>query len=172
MTIMHRRTQRGAALIVSLIMLTLITLLVITALNLGSLGFRSVSNTQFRDEAIAASNFAIQQVIGSPFFVNAAAVAAAAQDIDVYLDNRTPDGNPDYVVSIAAPRCIFVSEAEAGKASSVSLPPTMTSGSTWNSVWDIQATVAPESNAGEASVRIRTGVRVLLNQTQRDDVCD
>lgn len=168
MTTTYRRTQRGAALIVSLIMLTLITLLVITALNLGSLGFRSVSNTQFRDEAIAASNFAIQQMISSPFFDP----IAPAQDIDVYLDNRTPDGNPDYVVSIAVPQCVFVSEAEAGKASSISLPPTMTSGSTWNSVWDIQATVAPESNAGEAAVRIRTGVRVLLNQTQRDDVCD
>lgn len=165
MTAMFRRAQRGAALIVSLIMLTLITLLVITALNLGSLGFRSVSNTQFRDEAIAASNLAIQQVISSPFFIDP---AAAAQEIPVDLDN---DGTDDYVVDIAQPQCLFVSVAEAGKASSLSLPGSMTSGSTWNSVWDIQATVAPDSNAGEAAVRIRTGVRVLLNQTQRDDVC-
>jgi len=162
----RQSAQTGAALIVSLIMLTLITLLVITALNLGSLGFRSVSNTQFRDEAIAAAENAIKLVISSPFFENP---AAAVQDIAIDLDN---DGNNDYVVSIAQPQCIFVSEAEEGRASSVSLPPTMTSGSTWNSVWDIQATVAPDSNAGEAAVRIRTGVRVLLNQTQRDDVCD
>jgi hypothetical protein len=159
------RAQRGAALVVSLIMLVLITLLVITALNLGSLGFRSVSNTQFRDEAIAAANVAIQQVISSPFFLDP---EEADEDINVDLDN---DSTTDYVVSIAVPQCIFVSEAEAGKASSLSLPPSMTSGSTWNSVWDIDATVAPDSNAGEASVRIRTGVRVLLNQTQRDDVC-
>lgn len=159
------KAQRGAALVVSIIMLVLITLLVITAMNLGSLGFRSVSNTQYRDEAIAAANVAIQQVISSPFFVDP---AAAVEDIDVDLDN---DGDTDYVVSIAEPQCIFVSEASEGKASSLSLPPTMTSGSTWNSVWDIDATVAPEGNAGEASVRIRTGVRVLLNQTQRDDVC-
>jgi len=161
----HHR-QRGVALVVSLIMLVLITLLVMTALNLASSGFRSVSNTQFRDEAIAASNVAIQQVISSPFFIDP---ADAVEEINVDLDD---DGNPDYVVDIAEPQCIFVSEAEAGRASSLSLPPTMTSGSTWNSVWDIQATVAPESNAGEAAVRIRTGVRVLLNQTQRDDVCD
>lgn len=159
------RAQRGAALVVSIIMLVLITLLVITAMNLGSLGFRSVSNTQFRDEAVAAANVAIQQVISSPFFVDP---AAAVEDINVDLDN---DGDADYVVSIAEPQCIFVSEASEGKASSLKLDPTMTSGSTWNSVWDIDATVTPDGNAGEASVRIRTGVRVLLNQTQRDDVC-
>lgn len=159
------RSQRGAALVVSIIMLVLITLLVITAMNLGSLGFRSVSNTQFRDEAVAAANVAIQQVISSPFFINP---AAAVEDINVDLDN---DGDADYVVSIAEPQCIFVSEASEGKASSLKLDPTMTSGSTWNSVWDIDATVTPDGNAGEASVRIRTGVRVLLNQTQRDDVC-
>ena len=159
------RAQRGAALVVSIIMLVLITLLVITAMNLGSLGFRSVSNTQFRDEAVAAANVAIQQVISSPFVNDP---AAAVEDINVDLDD---DGDTDYVVSIAEPQCIFVSEASEGKASSVQLDPTMTSGSTWNSVWDIDATVTPDSNAGEASVRIRTGVRVLLNQTQRDDVC-
>jgi len=48
-------------------MLTLITLLVMTALNLASSNFRAVSNTQFRDEAVAAANVAIQQVIGSNF---------------------------------------------------------------------------------------------------------
>jgi hypothetical protein len=166
MSLVHRFAQRGAALVVSLIMLVLITLLVITALNLGSLGFRSVSNTQFRDEAIAAANVAIQQVISSPFYLEP---EEADEDINVDLDNS--GGDPDYVVSIGVPECIFVSEASEGKASSIKLPPTMTSGSTWNSVWDIEATVAPASNAGEASVRIRTGVRVLLNQTQRDDVC-
>jgi hypothetical protein len=166
MSVVRRSAQRGAALIVGLIMLVLITLLVVTALNLASSGFRSVSNTQFRDEAISAANFAIQQVISSPFFLDP---DEADQDIPVDLDN---DGTTDYVVSIAVPQCIFVAEAEAGRASSLSLPVTMTTGSTWNSVWDIQATVAPESNAGGAAVRIRTGVRVLLNQTQRDDVCD
>ena len=165
MIVTFRRGQRGAALVISLIMLVLITLLVITAMNLGSLGFRSVSNTQFRDEAVAAANVAIQQVISSPFFIDP---AAAVEDINVDLDNN---GTPDYVVSIAQPQCIFVAEASEGKASSLSLPPSMTSGSTWNSVWDIEATVAPDSNVGGAAVTVRTGVRVLLNQTQRDTVC-
>ena len=57
--------QRGAALAVSLIMLVLITLMVIAALNLGTSNFRAVSNTQFREQAIAAANVAIQDRISS-----------------------------------------------------------------------------------------------------------
>ena len=59
--------QRGTALVVSLVMLVLVTLLVLTALNLGTANFRAVSNTQFRDEAVAAANVAIQSRISSTF---------------------------------------------------------------------------------------------------------
>lgn len=163
MTGVTQRTQRGAALVISVIMLVLITLLVITALNLATSGFRSVSNTQFRDEATAAANVAIQQVIGSNF-----TAAPAAQDLGVDLDN---DGDDDYVVNVAMPTCIFADQASGSDPSSLSLPVTMTAASTWNTVWDIDATVAPESNVGAAAVRVRAGVRVLLSQAQRDAVC-
>ena len=155
--------QRGTALVVSLIMLVLITLLVMTALNLASSGFRSVSNTQFRDEAISAANVAIQQTIGSNFIE-----VIEAQDLDIDLDN---DDVVDYVVTVARPTCIFAEVADAADPSSLSLPVTMTASSTWNTVWDIDATVAPENNAGQASVRVHNGVRMLLTQDQRDDHC-
>lgn len=158
----HQR-QRGTALVVSLIMLALITLLVITAMNLASTGFRSVSNTQFRDEAIAAANFAIQQVIGSAF-----TVAPAAEPVDVDLDN---DGTVDYVVNVAEPTCVFADVADVAEPSSISLPVAMTTASTWNTVWDIDASVAPADNTAEAAVRVRAGVRVLLTQAERDTVC-
>jgi len=163
MTSRNRHAQRGAALVISLIMLTLITLLVITALNLGTSNFRAVSNTQFRDEAIAAANVAIQQVIGSDFTDD-----PAAQDLEVDLDN---DGAPDYVVTIAEPTCIAASIASDAEESSHFLPGAMTVASTWNTVWDLDATVAPESNAGEAAVRVRSGVRVLLTQTEKNLSC-
>ena len=161
-TIMRNR-ERGTALVVSLIMLVLITLLVMTALNLASSNFRSVSNTQFRDEAISAANVAIQQVIGSNFIE-----VTEAQNLDVDLDN---DDVVDYVVTVARPTCIFADVAEAADPSSLSLPVTMTASSTWNTVWDLDATVAPENNAGGASVWVHSGVRMLLNQDQRDDHC-
>ena len=163
MSVRYHRRQRGTALVISLIMLALITLLVLTAMNLASSGFRSVSNTQFHDEAVAAANFAIQQVIGSNF-----TAGPAAEEVNVDLDN---DGTVDYVVDVATPTCIFADVAASADPSSLSLPGAMTAASTWNTVWDIDATVAPDSNAAGASVRVRAGVRVLLTQAQRDTVC-
>lgn len=158
-----RSRERGTALIVGIIMLVLITLMLITALNLGTTNFQAMSNMQFRSEAIAAANKAIEQIIGSNF-----TAAPAAQAIDVDLDNN---GTPDYVVQVQVPQCIYAAEAFGADPSSLSLPITMTAASTWNTVWDIDARVAPNSNVGGAAVRVRSGVRVLLSDAQKDAVC-
>jgi len=160
------RSQDGAALVISLIMLTLITLLVITALNLGTANFRAVSNTQFRDEATAAANFAIQQVISSPFTDE-----PQAETIYMKVDGVGTFVDHDYVVNIAVPQCIYADQASSSDPSSVGLSPNLTAASTWNTVWDLTATVAPTSNVAEAAVRVRSGVRVLLNESQKDEVC-
>jgi hypothetical protein len=162
---LHRRSEAGATLVVSLIMLALITLMIIGALAIGSANFRTVTNMQFRDEAIAAANKAIDQVLSSPF-----ETAPAAEDIEIDLDN---DGSSDYEVHIDEPQCIRATVAQTTAPSSMSLPPAMGSASSWNTVWDIRATVAPAAgfNAGEAAVDVRAGVRVLLSQAQKDAVC-
>ncbi len=162
---LQRPSEAGATLVVSLIMLALITLMIIAALAIGSANFRTVSNMQFRDEAIAAANKAIDQVVSSPFVL-----APAAEDIEVDLDN---DGTNDYEVHIDEPQCVRATIAEVSAPSSESLPPGMGSISTWNTLWDIRATVAPAAgfNAGEATVDVRAGVRVLLSQAQKDAVC-
>jgi Tfp pilus assembly protein PilV len=159
-----RNAQRGTALVVSLIMLVLVTLLVLTAFNLASSTFRSVSNTQFRDEAVASANLAIQTVLGTPF-----TDAPAEEQVAVDLDR---DGVEDYLVDIAQPACISADVASIADPSSLQLDPSLTAATTWNTVWDLNALVAPENNAGEASVRVHAGVRVLLSQAQKDTVCD
>lgn len=166
MTLSNAARNRGAALVVGLIMLVLITLMLITALNLGTVNFRSVSNMQFREEAIAAANQAIDQVIGSPFVNNPAAVAAAPINVDIDKDSKI-----DYVVRIALPQCVYAAQAFGADPSSLSLPASMTVASTWNTVWDIQATVDGANNVGGAAVVIRAGVRVLLDQVQKDAKC-
>jgi Tfp pilus assembly protein PilX len=163
-TVATRRIERGAALVVSLIMLVLVTLLVITALNLGSSNFRAVSNTQFRDEAIAAADLAVQQVISSDF-----TTVPTEEQVNVDLDD---DGTVDYVVEVAEPQCIFASIAEETDPNGFRMPVQAGVASTWNTVWEIDASVAPANNTSEAAVRIRSGVRVLLDQNQVSDVCD
>ncbi|MDH5177340.1 MAG: hypothetical protein OEX15_11835 [Gammaproteobacteria bacterium] len=157
------QTQRGAALIVGLIMLVLITIMLLAALTLSTSGFRSVSNMQFREEAIAAANRAIDQVISSNFTAD-----PTGEEINVDID---ADGDTDYTVVIDEPQCVTATQAFGADPSSLSLPPSMTVASTWNTVWDIRATVAPDSNAGGAAVVVRAGVRALITDAQRNTVC-
>jgi Tfp pilus assembly protein PilX len=154
--------ERGAALVVGLIMLVLITLMLVTALNLGTTNFRAMTNMQFRSEAVAAANAAIEQIISSPF-----TAAPAAESIAVDIDN---DAAIDYVVAVAEPQCIYASPASGASPSSVSLPITMTVSSTWNTVWDLDASAADTAGTGTA-VRVRAGVRVLLTTAEKDAVC-
>lgn len=157
------RAQRGAALVVGLIMLVLITIMLVSATVLSTSNFRSVSNMQFREESIAAANRAIEQVISSNF-----TAAPTAEEIEVDIDN---DGDVDYVVDIDEPTCISAVQAFGADPSSLSLPPVMTVASTWNTVWDIRASVNSDSNAGGAAVVVRAGVRALLSEAQKDAVC-
>ena len=152
--------QRGAALVVSLVMLALITILVITALNLGAANFRAVTNTQFRDEAIAAANVAIQSRISSTF---TDLPVTTTDSVDINFDGAT-----DYVVQVT-PTCISASIAETADPSSAGLPPSMSLASTWNTVWDIAAAVTDDTTG--ASVVVHAGTRVLLGQSDRDRAC-
>ena len=60
-----KRRQGGAALIVGLIMLVLITLAVTAGFTLSNTNLKSVGNMQNRNEAVAASNRAIEEVAAS-----------------------------------------------------------------------------------------------------------
>jgi Tfp pilus assembly protein PilX len=168
MSLYTPRNQCGTALVISLIMLALVTLMVITALNMGSANFRAVSNTQFRDEAIAAANIAIERRVSSTFDIAPEVPGEPELPMtksEVDLDN---DGNTDYLVEVT-PACISVSRAETADPSSLALPPAMTLASTWNTIWDIEARVTSEETG--ASVVTHSGVRVLLSQAERDLSC-
>jgi Tfp pilus assembly protein PilX len=155
--------EKGAALIVGLIMLVLITLMLITALNLGTTNFRAVANMQYRAEAVAAANKAIEQVMSTPF-----TAAPAAETVNVDIDN---DADTDYEVQVAVPECIYASPAFGADPSSLSLPVSMSAASTWNTVWDLDATATDADNVVGANARVRAGVRVLLTEAEKDAVC-
>lgn len=145
--------QRGAALIVGLIMLLLITVMVTSAFTMSTTNLQSVGNMQFRDDAIAAANKATEQVLSSPF-----TTALVAQTINVDLNN---DGTTDYEVDFDAPTCVGDREIViAGAApSSVTLPSLSLPGSTfYQTVWDLSASVTDPVSG--AKVRVRQGVRV------------
>jgi len=151
--------QRGITLLMGMIMLILITLMVTSAFMLSNTNLKAVGNMQIREEAIAAANMAIEQVLSSPF-----TVAPAAETVEVDINN---DGVSDYTVSIAKPECVSVSIDTQGAKSSVALAGMTIS--SWNSVWDIVAEVTDNKTGAKAS--INAGVRVLLTETQKNTVC-
>jgi len=162
------RRQRGAALIVGLIMLLLLTLVVGSAFTLSGTNLKAVGNMQVRAEAIAAANSALEQVIGSNL-----KVAQVVQEFNIDIDN---DDSTDYVVTVT-PSCL--SDSEASYASPAGLsgeeiknyggqgPPEVHSG--YNVILDLKADVVDAASG--ANVSVRTGVRVLLNEAQRAAVC-
>ena len=153
--------QGGATLIVGLIMLVLITLIVLSAYTFSSTNLKSVGNMQVREEALAAANQAVERLISAPF-----TDALGAQTFTVDINK---DGTDDYTVAVAVPTCIRALKAVTAAPSDVELPLAMSSGSTWNTEWDIDAAVT--DLASGAAVRVRQGVRVLLSQVKKDAAC-
>ena len=160
-----RRAERGAALIVSLIMLTLITMMLASAFTLATTNSKSVINTQIRNEGIAAANAAIEQVVSSPF-----TDAPTAESINIDINN---DGVIDYTVSFAAPKCVSATTITPASLpiSSLSLGSSFASTSTsyYQTVWDLDATVT--DSASGASVHLHQGIRKLLTQAQYTAAC-
>jgi hypothetical protein len=129
---------------------------------LSSSNLKSVGNMQFRNEALAAASSALEQVIGTPFDD-----PPTAQEINVDMNN---DGNPDYVVQLAAPACLRVTESSGSKdkgseptvnldGSVTPAPPTIT---TFSVIWDLDATVT-DARSG-TQVRVHQGVNKPSNQ--------
>jgi hypothetical protein len=156
-----RGSQRGATLIIGLIMIVLITLIVVNAFTLSSSNLKSVGNMQVREEGLAAANLAIEQVLSSNFVAN-----LTAQTIEIDINK---DSTPDYTVAIAVPTCIKVLQATPGYPSDVELGSGMSSGATYFTDWELDATVTDAASG--ASIRVKEGVRALISQAQKEISC-
>lgn len=154
-----KRSQGGAVLIVSLIMLVLFTVIMTGLFSRSNTTIQAVGNMQMRGQAMSAANFAIEQVISSDFTDSPQAETVT---VDINNDNVT-----DFTASITEPQCIRAYAAAASSPSSVSLPG-MTS-TNWNTVWEIVSTVT-DSVSG-SFVRVRAGVNVVLTDAEKASVC-
>lgn len=87
--------QRGSTLIVALVMLVLLTLLAVSAMNATTTSIQVVGNTQFRAEANAAAQQAVEKIISSDF-----TAFPAASSVVVTIGPAT------YTAQVAVPTCI------------------------------------------------------------------
>jgi len=156
------RRQRGITLIVGLIMLVLITLLVTAAFTLSSTNLKAVGNMQFRDEAIAAANVAVERVVSADF---TEAPTASNHDVDI--------GGAVYTVNVAKPSCI---KSTAIKSLPSTDPDAVqcafgAAGAPvcFETLWEISATVSSTTGAAAATgagVTVKQGISKRLNVTK------
>ncbi|MBA5606091.1 hypothetical protein H3H36_12055 [Duganella sp. FT3S] len=180
-----RARQRGFTLIVALVMLLLITMLAMTSFNLGKSNLQVVANMQHRNEAIAAADQTLEEVISSTQFFTTPTDAVPSPC------NGTPntrcvdsngDGKPDVTVAITpAPKCVKaqaiknaaldLSKSEdvgcaLGASQSFGVAGSVTGDSLCeDSVWEVHA-VATDT-VTEAAVEVTHGVAVRV---AKDDV--
>lgn len=157
------RRQDGVSLVIGLIILLMLSAMVSSAYLMATANLRAVGNMQYRDEATAAANRAIELVVSSPF-----ASPPVAQTIEVDINN---DGNNDYTVNIAQPTCLkaFVASAGGGPSSLSLSGLAGTVSATWFTEWDIQASVS--SLATGVSVTVHEGVRILMTDSDKNSYC-
>ncbi|MEP4487284.1 MAG: hypothetical protein ABJ013_16745 [Halioglobus sp.] len=159
---LNRGEEGVITIFVSLVLLILVTLLITTSFSLSTINLRAVGNVQSRDEALSAASLVIEEVLTEDFG-DPAVLVARSNVVDI-----NSDGVNDYQVDIAVPICIRATQASIDTASSVQLPGFSAVGA-WNTIWEINA-VATESVSG-ASVNVIQGVRILLDETEKNAVC-
>jgi hypothetical protein len=154
--------QRGATLVIGLIILVLITLIVVNAFTLSSSGLKSVGNMQVREEAVAAAARTLEVKVSAPFYDS---LAPESRTVDI-----NNDGVNDYSVVVATPVCIGAKTVSDAAPSDVELPVALQSGAEWNTDWEMIATVSDLHGSG-AAVTMREGVRVRMSQSKKDTAC-
>lgn len=95
MTLKHK--QRGATLLVALVMLVVLTLLVVSAIRSSTTNLRIAGNMQMQGEATASAQQAIEQVISGNFTANPVSAV-----IPVDINNS---GTPQYSANVVKPAC-------------------------------------------------------------------
>jgi len=143
--------QRGATLVVSLIMLTMITLFALSMIRLSSTNMKVVGNMQTQQALAASAQEAIEGLIGSSNFytdqINGTGPWAGGQT--TYAVPQTING---YTVTLNKPKCVGGATAQGYSAVAGTAPQ--------DTYWEVEA-IAGDSATGAAADVIQ-GVKVTL----------
>ncbi|HLA34109.1 MAG TPA: hypothetical protein VJ001_04485 [Rhodocyclaceae bacterium] len=105
-----RQVQRGAILMVALMLLIVLTLMAIATFNFGKANYTVVGNAQQRMEATRSAEQVIEEVLSNPnigdstvttWFATACDGSNAKRCVDI-----NGDGNTDYIVTVTRGPCV------------------------------------------------------------------
>ena len=135
--------QHGSSLLLSLVMLVALTLLVVSAVRMSNSNLKTVGNMQFKNEAVAAAQQAIeQQVMGNVS--------------NFYTPVDQPISINGYTGTISAPVCLKMAPVPGYSVDFAASVPKDT-------YWDVKAVVT-DTRTG-ASATVHQGVKVRMDST-------
>jgi len=142
------KRQRGATLLVSLIMLIVLTLFAITGFNLSSVNLKITGNYMMEKRMEAVAQQAIEQLISTKTAFN---MAPAASTICVNGGLGCVGG---YNVAMAVPKCAYATTAKgySKKIDELALEDT---------TWEVRADVADALTGAKATVVQGVSIRLL-----------
>lgn len=175
----HPSRERGATLVIALVMLVLLTLFALSAMNTGTTNLKIVGNMQTRAEAMSAAQEAVETVISTPLFISspANAILNPCGAANTLCTDINGDGTTDYTTrltpqpSCVAKQIIQVSSLNlansddvgctAGQAQTFGVTGTNTGNSLCaNTVWEISAETTSAATGSQAGVTQGIGVRI------------
>ena len=141
--------QRGATLLVGLVMLVVLTLLVVSAIRVSSTNLKVVGNMQVKSEAVAAAQQAIEGILSDVTNFYTPTVRTTTVDIN-------NDSIADYTVALSAPACLKLVAVDGYSVDFAESAPK-------DSYWDIRAVVT-DTRTGAAAT-LHQGAKVRLDAT-------
>ncbi|HXV06389.1 MAG TPA: PilX N-terminal domain-containing pilus assembly protein [Burkholderiales bacterium] len=183
-----QRRQRGATLVVALIMLVLTTLFALSSMKTATTSLMVTGNMQAKTEALNAAQETIETVISTPQFIAnpANAVINPCTGPNTLCTDVTGDGAPEYVTQLVPPPycmsakplkndALNLALAEdlgcaAGQQQQFGVAGAVTGNSLCaSSVWEISAH-AQGLNSG-ANVTVRQGIGVRISADEAGSAC-
>lgn len=184
MTTMKIRSQRGATLLVALIMLVMITLFAISAFNTGTTNLKVVGNMQARSEALNVAQQAIETVVSTPLFIaspaNAVAIPCGAPNtlctdiagigVTEYTTRLTPQPSCVTVRPIKNEELVLTNPEDlgcaAGQVQQFGVAGAVSGNSLCaNTVWEITAETTGAATGAKVAVTQGVGVKVGVDDT-------
>jgi Tfp pilus assembly protein PilX len=149
-TIHSRQDQRGATLLVTLIMLVVLTLFAVTAFNLSSVNLKIVGNFQQQKETDATVQQALAQVLSTI----AAFESPAVINLCIPGGTTPPCAASQHNVTIDRPRCNYTTAARGYTKVLGQLTPEDTN-------WDVRASYTDTVTNAKAAIVQGVSVRML-----------
>jgi hypothetical protein len=151
-----QRRQRGATLLVTLVMLVVLTLFAVTAFNLSSVNLKIVGN--FQQQKITDS--VVQQALAQVISTIGIFETPAAVDLCIPGGNAPACGSSQHKVTIERPRCNYTTAARGYTKRLGELTPEDTN-------WDVRAIYTDTTTSASAAIVQGVSVRMLSGNCPR-----